>query len=250
MTTQQWAPYIVSRLGNLLTVAEAALGAAKDDAAAQHSAAAFDLGTQLTLLVGAIALALGIMMLVGRRVIRPLHTIQDAMLKVASGDLTAEVSFAGRRDEIGALSGALVTFKQNAVEKARIEEEQRGRRAQAEARQQATEAHIAAFETQVREALESLGSASAQMRTTSERLSKTAEQSSRQVKAARGASEEASTNVETVAAASEELSASISEISRQVTRAASVAGRAVEETRQTDGTVRGSPRPPGASARW
>jgi methyl-accepting chemotaxis protein len=42
-----------------------------------------------------------------------------------------------------------------------------------------------------------------------------------------------------VAAASEQLSASISEISQQVARAASIAGRAVEETKQTDGTVQG-----------
>jgi methyl-accepting chemotaxis protein len=45
--------------------------------------------------------------------------------------------------------------------------------------------------------------------------------------------------VQTVAAASEELSASISDISRQVTHAADIAGRAVDETKQTDGTVRG-----------
>src|SRR5581483_10992318 len=42
-----------------------------------------------------------------------------------------------------------------------------------------------------------------------------------------------------VAAASEELSASIGEISRQVSHAATIAGRAVEETRQTDSTVQG-----------
>jgi methyl-accepting chemotaxis protein len=43
--------------------------------------------------------------------------------------------------------------------------------------------------------------------------------------------------VQTVAAASEELSASIGEISRQVANAADIAGRAVEETRETDRTV-------------
>ena len=239
MPVAQWAPYTVSRLTTLEGVAEAALDAAKTHAVVLHDAAERNLVLQLGLLVAACALAGGAIMAVGRRVLRPLQAIRDAMLKVASGDLSAEVDFARRRDEIGALSGALATFKQNAVEKARIEEEQRGRRAQAEARQKAVEEHIAAFESQVREALESLGGASQQMRATSELLSKTADDSSRQVKAARGASEEASTNVETVAAASEELSASIAEISRQVAQAATIAGRAVEETRQTDSTVQG-----------
>src|SRR5262249_46280009 len=60
-----------------------------------------------------------------------------------------------------------------------------------------------------------------------------------QVKAAAQASEEASANVQTVATASEQLSSSISDISRQVVHAAEIAGRAVDETKQTDGTVRG-----------
>ena len=239
MPLVKWAPYTVSRLGTLQGVADAALAAAKAHASAQHLTAEENLALQLGLLVGACLLAGGAVMAVGRRVLRPLQQIRDAMLKVASGDLSAEVAFAQRRDEIGALSGALATFKQNAVEKARIEEEQRGRRAQAETRQKAVETHIAEFERQVREALESLGASSEKMRATSDRLAKTADDSSRQVKAARGASEEASSNVETVAAASEELSASITEISRQVTQAATIAGRAVEETRQTDSTVQG-----------
>jgi len=239
MDTAQWAVYGVARLATLQDVAEAAIEAAKEHAAAQHGAATLDLSLQLGLLTLAIAISAGAFLAIGRRVITPLHKIRDAMLRVAGGDLSVEVGFADRRDEIGALSGALATFKQNAVEKTRIEEEQRDRRAQAETRQRTVDAHIAAFESQVREALDSLGGASQQMRTTSELLAKTAERSSGQVKAAEGASEEASSNVETVAAASEELSASIAEISRQVTRAATIAGRAVEETRQTDGTVQG-----------
>ena len=55
---------------------------------------------------------------VGRRVIKPLHTIRDAMLKVASGDLTVDTGYRERRDEIGALAGALETFKQQAADKA------------------------------------------------------------------------------------------------------------------------------------
>ncbi|MBI3706983.1 MAG: methyl-accepting chemotaxis protein, partial [Proteobacteria bacterium] len=51
--------------------------------------------------------------------------------------------------------------------------------------------------------------------------------------------EDASSNVQTVAAASEELSASIAEISRQVSHAAGIAVRAVEETKRTDSTVQG-----------
>ncbi len=239
MDGTQWATYTVAHLTSLLGVAEAALDAAKERGAAQRDAAALDLGVQLGLLALALLLSAAAIRAVSSRVIGPLHRIRDAMLRVAGGDLAAEVPFADRRDEIGALSGALATFKRNAVEKTHIEEEQRQRRTQAEARQQAIESHIAGFERQMRDALEALAGASKEMLGTSERLANTAGQSSRQVQAARGASEEASSNVETVAAAAEELSVSISEISRQVTRAASIASRAVDETHQTDGTVQG-----------
>jgi methyl-accepting chemotaxis protein len=239
MTADQWAPMSISHLAYLLNVAEAALDAAKERAASQHDAAARDVSIQLALLIVAVVAALGMMAMVTRRVIRPLHQIQEAMLKVAKGDLSAEVAFAGRRDEIGALAGALGTFKQNAAEKAQIEAEQQKRSEQRASRQQAIEGAVTAFEGQVREALEALGSSAGQMRTTSDALSATAEKSNTQVKAVASASDEASSNVQTVAAASEQLSASIAEISQQVARAATIAGRAVDETKQTDSTVQG-----------
>jgi methyl-accepting chemotaxis protein len=91
----------------------------------------------------------------------------------------------------------------------------------------------------MREGIEALAQAAGQMRETSEKMSATSAQTNTQAKTAAEASEEASVNVQTVAAASHELSASIADIGRQVVHATGIAGRAVEETRETDGTVRG-----------
>jgi methyl-accepting chemotaxis protein len=159
------------------------------------------------------------------------------MLKVAAGDLTAEAAFPGRADEIGALAGALGVFKQNALDKVRIEQEQQIRHEQAAARQQAIEDNIRSFEGEVKSALDALGEASRQMLETSDGMSRAAERSNRQVKVVAGASGEASANVETVASASEQLSASIREIGQKVSSAADIASRAVKETRETDRTV-------------
>jgi methyl-accepting chemotaxis protein len=237
MTPTQWSPFTVSRLASLQLVAEGALEAAKEHAASGYAAAWRGLVAELAVLLIVLVLAVGSMMAVTRHVLHPLRVMRDAMLKVAGGDLTAEAPFADRRDEIGGLAGALVTFKQNAADKARIEAEQKTRHEQAASRQQAVDAHIAAFEGQVRQAIEALGAASGEMRKTSDGMSATSEKTNQQVKTVAAASEEASTNVQTVASASEELSASIAEISRQVAHAATIAGRAVEETRQTDTTV-------------
>ncbi|MDX2168990.1 MAG: methyl-accepting chemotaxis protein [Deltaproteobacteria bacterium] len=236
---EQWTADAIARLATLQDVAEAALEAAKDHALTARRGAQLNMWLQLGMVAVALALVCGGMLLVSRRVIRPLHGLRDAMLKVAGGDLTVETPFEGRGDEVGALAGALATFKANAVEKTRIEAEERVRVERNQARQQAVETHIQAFEGQVQSALRALTGASQQMRGTAESMSTATIQSTQQIEAAAGASEEASSNVQTVAAASEELSASIGEISRQVSNAAAIAGRAVEETRQTDGTVQG-----------
>jgi methyl-accepting chemotaxis protein len=239
LNANQWTPVTVGRLGAAVAVAEAALDAAKDHAAHLHSAAQRSLVLQLALLTGALALAFGAMTIVTRRVIKPLHIMRDAMLKVAAGDLHVDTGYAARHDEIGALAGALETFKQQAADKVRIEAQERERNAGATARQQAIESHVGEFESMVRQTLTQLGAASGQMRTTSTGLSTISRQTNERVQVAEKASGEASMSVETVAAASEELSASINDISQQAAHAAGIASRAVGQARDTDGTVQG-----------
>jgi methyl-accepting chemotaxis protein len=194
---------------------------------------------QSGLLVGALALAFAVIVGMRRRVITPLKAIGEAMHGVAGGDLSIAVPFADRHDEIGALAGALESFKQAAIEKERIEEAQHAQDSRTASRQQAVEAHIGRFESRIRDTLATLRSASEKMRATSEGMSSVSAETNAQVRQASTASGAASSHVQSVAAASEQLSASIADISRQVSHAAGIAGRAVEQTRQTDGTVQG-----------
>jgi methyl-accepting chemotaxis protein len=239
MTANQWTPVTVGRLAAAVTVAETALEAAKNHTLEQHSAAQRALIMQLTLLALAIGLAAGAIMLVSRRVITPLNTIRDAMLKVAGGDLAVDSGYLDRQDEIGALAGALETFKQQATEKLKIEEHERDRNVGAAARQRAVEAYVGEFEGAVRKTLGELSEASGEMRKTSGDLSAVSRQTNDRVQVAGKASNDASMSVDSVAAAAEELSASINDISQQAAHAAGIAGRAVTQARETDGTVQG-----------
>ncbi len=239
LTANQWNVVSAEHMDTLVAVADAALAAAIEHGANERAGAARGLIMELAFLVAAILLAFGSIATVTRRVIKPLHAMKDAMLRVAGGDLTTEVSFLDRQDEIGALASALGTFKQHAIEKQRIEEDQRQRHEQAIARQQAVETYIKSFEGGIGAGLDALSAASERMLSTSAGMSKTAEQSTRNVETVVAASEEASANVQTIAAASEELSATSAETSRQVVHAASIAQRAEEEAKQTDGTVQG-----------
>jgi len=239
ITALQWSPISVEHMSSAVAVAEAALDAAEDYAGARHRDAFQSLVLQLLLLVAAIAASTAAMIAISRRVILPLERIRDAMLQVASGDLAVETGYQQRQDEIGALAGALETFKSHAQDKLAIEAQERERNAAAAARQRAVEAHVGEFEILVRGTLQQLGGASDQMRATSSALSDVSRQTNERVHVAGKASGEAAMSVESVAAAAEELSASIGDISRQASHAAGIAARAVDQARLTDGTVQG-----------
>jgi methyl-accepting chemotaxis protein len=137
VTVDQWSAITVPKLATLLGVSEAALDVAKDHAAHQRADAIWHLSVQLALLVLAVVLTAGMMLAVSRRVTGPLHTIQQAMLKLAGGDFNVVLPGLSRKDEIGDVANAVERFKVVAVEKARREADESMRRQQIEAEAQA-----------------------------------------------------------------------------------------------------------------
>jgi len=227
---------LMTKLADLRELGRTRSAAQHDATVAQSQAARFGM---IALFAGAVALSIVVTVVLSRMISGAIVRLTASTLKLAEGDLAVAIEGGERRDEIGLLAGAIGVFKSNAIDKRRIEQEQAALQQAEKARHVMVEQYIAAFEVQVRDALETLGEASMEMRGTSEGMSGTAERTTEQVAAVAAASNEASSNVQTVAAASEQLSASISEISRQVSNAADIAGRAVDEARQTDITVQG-----------
>src|SRR5262249_24013600 len=88
MKVADWSPLINGKLTFLLHVAEEALDVAREQAAAQRSAALSAFWIQASLLVVAIVFGAAMMLLVTGRVTRPLRSIRQAMLKVAEGDFS------------------------------------------------------------------------------------------------------------------------------------------------------------------
>ena len=162
------------------------------------------------------------------------------MTKLANGDLDIEIDGADRTDEVGGLARSLQVFKENAATARRLEGSTAGGASPKRERvSKIVEEYIATFDSQVREALDTLTAASTEMHATAGSMTATAEETSRQATSVATASEQASANVQTVAAATEELHASISEISRQVTQSAEIASTAVVEADRTNATIQG-----------
>jgi len=193
---------------------------------------------QTLLGVGALLIGLAICAWpIARGIVLPLRAMTAVMARLATGD-TAVTIPAGRGDELGDMAKALEFFRSSMIDTARLKTEQEEQKRQGEADKQAALRRMAdEFENGVLAALDSLAGSAGKMRTTAHSMSATAEETSRRATTVAAASEQASANVQTVASATEELTSSISEISRQVTDSAQIAGRAVDEATRTDATV-------------
>ena len=224
-------------VGKLITMNVEKMQAARD---ASVAVATQTRGWLVVGAVGGLVCAFGILGWIALfQISKPLAAMTREMAKLAKGDLDIAIEGADRADEVGGLARSLQVFKENAITTRRLEAAQRQEQAQKETRQRDVEGHIAVFDRQVSEALDTLTAASTEMHATAGSMSTTAEETSRQATAVATASEQASTNVQTVAAATEQLHASISEISRQVTQSAEIAGTAVVEADRTNTTIQG-----------
>ncbi|KJV08581.1 hypothetical protein VZ95_16875 [Elstera litoralis] len=142
-----------------------------------------------------------------------------------------------RTDEIGTLARALVDYSEQ-LQRARSLAEDEKRHTEEQLRRKATvEKAIAGFSASVDQVITSVVSASEQLYQNSETLNQNAALTSHHSGDVATAAHQATGNVQTVASATEELNASIREIARQIGQAATIAGTAVDEARQTGAVV-------------
>ena len=198
--------------------------------------------TTRVVMIGAIVIAIGACLLLAYGIITsvsgPIRTLTHAMTRLADKDWTTEVPGVARQDELGAMARALDVFKTNGIEAARLAAEQEAEHTAKAERAARLEALTHAFEAKAGVLVGQVASASTELQATAQSMTGTARETTQQATSVAAAAEEASANVQTVAAAAEELAASVSEISRQVGRSATVAGKALDDAKRTDGVVK------------
>ena len=183
----------------------------------------------ILLLVGGIALVSV------SNVTRRVSALKAAMLALADGDFNVVLPGLDRQDEIGDIAGAVETFKAKAIERARLEAEQREaeRAAIRDEQNHKIEGAIDTFHKSLDHMMKSVTENAKEMSGVAQSINGVAAEASDQATSAKSATERASTNVQTVAAAAEELSASIHEIGRQVGQATSVVQQADTKTEKS-----------------
>jgi methyl-accepting chemotaxis protein len=205
-----------------------------DDVVFDHAIWIATVGLLGLLIAGVAAFALG------RGLVRPLGAISDAMDGLAKGDLSVEVPFVERRNEIGHISRSLAVFKDQLIdaERLRTEREEATSHAMAE-RRSAMDRIAREFEISVSGIVAGAASAAADMQHSAQSLAAIAKETTRQSTSVAAAAQQTAANVQTVAAAAEELSTSGHEISRQIAHSASIAQSAVAQADRTNTMVEG-----------
>ncbi len=240
VTPADWMVASTAAIKTIYQVEDALIAVNRERATAQAYGALLKMALLLFFLVFGIVGAVFSIWIVARRVARPLAAMTEVMGRLADGELALDVPALDRSDEVGAMAKAVQVFKQNAVDKLRLEAEQAEQdRRQQEEKLRATLALADRLEKSVMDVADTVASASVEMEATAQAMSANAAETSQQSSAVASATEEATKNVQTVAASSEELTGSIGEIARQVSHSTKVAKEAVGKAETTSETVKG-----------
>ena len=184
----------------------------------------------------ALVLALALGFVATLLIARPIKAITRTMRRLAEGETEVALAAINQRDEIGDMSRAVAVFRDNAVERRRLEAEAAQDKTEREARQGRIEDMIGRFRGEAQAALSAMTADAAQMQETSNQLSAIASQSQAGTGEAGNAATEASRNVGAVAASAEQLAASIRAIDGRVANTVSVIAdanqRALESNRK------------------
>ncbi|MEM7523900.1 MAG: methyl-accepting chemotaxis protein [Pseudomonadota bacterium] len=174
----------------------------------------------------------------GETISAPLGRLRTAMLQLSGGDLTVAVPERDRTDEIGAMAEAVDVFKEQGVERERLEEAQRDTERRAQFEKQAARLMLAgSLEDAVGQMAQSLSAAASQMEMSAVSMTKTSEETAEKAVAVFEASDGAASHVSSVASSTDELFASVDAVSQRVELTAEMARRAVQEAARLVTTV-------------
>ncbi|MDC9701665.1 MAG: HAMP domain-containing methyl-accepting chemotaxis protein [Alphaproteobacteria bacterium] len=186
----------------------------------------------MTILLGVI-----VTWLIARNLVVPLHEMRDAMNSLAKGNHNIDIPAFARRDELGQMAAAVQIFRDNAVNRQRLEDEQKTDDLARRSRQQRVENLISDFRVSTQGLLEAVSAHMGKMRGRAKALGQIAEDSDKRASEIVLSSEEASSNVLNVALASEELAASIKKIASKVSETTKIVSQATDGARSSNEKV-------------
>jgi methyl-accepting chemotaxis protein len=170
---------------------------------------------------------------------RRINGLASVMGALAKGDTAVNVPKQTSDDEIKEIADTVAVFRENALERERLEAEQSANQQAQQEQAHRVSSLIETFRDEVEQMLDAVVHNNNQMQAAAEGLNGIADETSGEATNASAASEQASANVQTVASASEELSASIQEIGRQVDSTTEIIRAALGSAQETNERIGG-----------
>ena len=161
----------------------------------------------------------GAVYLISMGFVRPIHNITDEMTRLSSGDLGVEVSALTREDEIGKIALALQIFKDNSIEKKKMEQREKEESERKSQRASKIDDLILKFEKETSNFMNLFEQASGKLDETAEKLSTSARLSNDEAENAKAKAEISSTNNRNIEQATEQLFVTLTEVSEQIDEA-------------------------------
>lgn len=180
-------------------------------------------------------LVLALTMLLVRSVTRPLRSVTDTLTSLAEGKPDVTINHVDRYDEIGSIARTIGVFKNNSLERRRLEAERKTAEAESAQRRKAElQSFVDEFQASIGGIIDKVLHSSSEFESAARKLTETARTTAHLSKESADASTQASEHVRNAAAASEELTSSIAEISRRVQESNGIASTAVQQAVATD----------------
>ncbi len=233
-TLDQWRAVAVPALDGVDAVSRLALDRLED-----HAREAVQRARMIVVLCGlglgaALLLSGGVIAIVLARVVRPLRQLARTTTRLAEGDVAVSVTGTARRDEIGAMAGAVATFKANLIRTRELEAEAAAARLSAEEQKRLGMRQMAqAFEQAIGGIVTTVSSSATELEAIAQSMTETASRTVVQSAAVAAASQEAEANVGTMAGAAGGLGSRVREVGARVGEATAIAGSAVREADET-----------------
>jgi len=162
---------------------------------------------------GLIVVTSGLAWMAVRSITRPLAHLRMVMLSLAKGDTSHAIDDSDRKDEIGDMTRALVVFRENAIERARLENAFKSDYDAQEGRHRYLNELIESFRGSVSTVLKGMGDYSRRADETAKTLSSVATSAASSATLATSRSETVALNVQNVESSVGELAHSIIDIS-------------------------------------
>jgi len=202
-----------------------------------RAAATIQQTSTLSIIVSIIIVIFGssVAFMMGRMLAMQIAQVIAQMTRLADNDLTIEVQGANRRDEIGDIARSLQVFKDNGLERQRLDKEARAAEEAQLKRAETIDKLVSSFEDMIGDVTNTLNHSADELQSMATQLSSAMEETSSQSTNVASAAQQASANVQTVASATEEMVASVKEIAKNVSdtaHSAKICANAATETQK------------------